>query len=465
MLRVARLRPTIDSGVTLAGAVFRPGPFAWRSGLRLSDVIGSVDELRPNADQGYVIIRREMPPDRRVAVLSADLTAALSARGSAADVQLLPRDQITVFDLEPGRERVIKPIMDELRLQSALDRPTQVVRVEGMVRVPGEYPLEPGMRVSDLVRAGGNLQSAAYGGKAELARYRVVDGESRRTELIEIDLAAVRRNEAAADLPLQPFDHLLIKETPDWGAQEAVTLVGEVRFPGTYPIRRGETLHELLNRAGGLSSLAFARGAAFTRSELREREQKQLDQLGDRLQIDLASLSLQAAAANQAGASQALVAGQQLLAQLKQSQAVGRLVIDLQGIMEQEPGGAKDVVLKGGDQLVVPKQRQEVTVIGEVQSVTSHFYRKDLARDDYIGLSGGLTRKADKKKIYVVRTDGSVVAGNGSLFRRQYDVSILPGDTIVVPLDTERMPRLPFWTAITQIVYYLAVSVAAVNSF
>jgi hypothetical protein len=70
-LRVAMLRPTLDSGVTLQGEVHRPGYFAWREGLRLSDVVGSVNELKPNADQRYLLIRRELPPNRRVAVVSA----------------------------------------------------------------------------------------------------------------------------------------------------------------------------------------------------------------------------------------------------------------------------------------------------------------------------------------------------------------------------------------------------------
>jgi polysaccharide biosynthesis/export protein len=88
-LRVLRLRPTVDAGVSIEGHVFRPGLVAWREGLRLSDVIGSVDELKPNADLGYVLVRRELQPDRRVAVLSADLGAALRAPGSRADLPLV----------------------------------------------------------------------------------------------------------------------------------------------------------------------------------------------------------------------------------------------------------------------------------------------------------------------------------------------------------------------------------------
>jgi polysaccharide export outer membrane protein len=465
ILRIARLRPQIDAGVELEGYVHRPGPLAWREGLRLSDVIGSVDELKPNADQNYVLIRREMGPDRRISILSADLTAALAAPGSGADVPLAPRDRIIVFDLAPGRERIIQPLLDELTLQSSLARPTEVVQIGGSVKAPGEYPLEPGMRISDLLRAGGNLDPAAFGGSAELSRYTLNDAGERRTELIVVDLAAVRRGDSNADILLQSADHLIIKETPDWRGRESVTLRGEVRFPGTYPIRRGETLLQLLERAGGLTTLAFPEGSAFTRRDLKEIEQQQLDRLAERLRSDLAALALQAANAGQASASEALQSGQSLLSQLQDAQATGRFVIDLPGLLAMEQGSVKDVLLRDGDELVIPKRRQEVSVIGEVQNATSHLYLPDLGRDDYVYLSGGTTKKADRGRIHIVRADGSVATRRGSWLARSYDVAIKPGDTIVVPLDTERMPRLPFWQAVTQILYNVAVSVAAVNSF
>jgi protein involved in polysaccharide export with SLBB domain len=464
-LRIARLRPQLDSGVMLQGFVHRPGPMAWREGLRLSDVIGSIDELQADADSHYILIRREAGPDRHVEVLSADLVAALQQRGSAADILLQPRDQITVFDLAPGRERIIKPLLDELRLQSGLSRPTEVVRVEGRVKVPGEYPLESDMRISDLLRAGGNLDAAAFGGKAELARYEITADGTRQTEVIEVDLGAIRAGNRQADLPLRAFDFLLVKETPDWTDQESVTLSGEVRFPGKYPVRRGETLYEVIQRAGGLTPRAFARGSAFTRLYLRENERLLKESLAERMRSDLASLALQAAAANQAGASQALAAGQGVLEQLKAAQPVGRMVIDLPGLIAGGKGSAKDIALRDGDLLVVPQQRQEVTVIGEVQNPSSRLYSENLRRDDYIRLSGGTTRKADRGKIYVVHADGSVMTQQGGLLRRSYDVAMQPGDTVIVPLDTERMPRLPFWQAVTQIIYNLAVSVAAINSF
>ncbi len=464
-LRVLRLRPTLDSGVVLEGFVFRPGAVAWREGLRLTDVIASVDELKPNADLGYILIRRELPPDRRVTVLSADLSAALRSPGSRADPELARRDRVIVFDSEAGRRQALDPLLAELRRQADPDRPTAIVRVDGRVKAAGEYPLEPGMRVGDLVRAGGGLQDAAFGGRAELVRFKT-SGDGRMTVLIDIDLAAAQSGDPVANVVLQPFDVLNIKETPKWTERQQITLSGEVRFPGNYPIRRGETLRSVLDRAGGFTDLAFPSGAVFTRKELQEREQLQVDRLADRLQTNLAASALQSAQANQNQAGQALAVGQSLLAQLKTTKAVGRLVIDLNRVVAAPVGSASDVFLRDGDRLIIPKLRQEVTVIGEVQNSTSHFYRAGLSRDDYIGFSGGLTRKADDRQIYVVRADGSVIAsGSRGWFHRGSQVAMNPGDTVVVPLATDRLPPLPLWQAVTQIIYNIAIAAAAVKVF
>ncbi len=365
-----------------------------------------------------------------------------------------------MFDLAPGRDRIIQPLLDELRLQSDITRPAEIVSVRGRVKVPGEYPLEPGMRVGDLLRAGGNLEPEAYGGSAELARYTITPTGVRETNLVTIDLAALRRGDAGANLQLQSYDYLLVQEAPDWGQQETITLRGEVRFPGTYPIRKGETLHEVLDRAGGLTTQAFPDGSAFTRADLKALEQIQLDKLAESMRADLVALSMQAARVGQGNAGEALLAGQSLLSQLQAARATGRFVIDLPELLRTEIRSSSDVTLRGGDELYIPRRRQEVTVIGEVQNSSSYLYQLKLSRSNYIEMSGGTTRRADRGQIYVVRADGRVATRSGA-----GGTAIRPGDTIVVPVDAERMPRLPFWQAVTQILYNVAVSVAAVNSF
>jgi polysaccharide export outer membrane protein len=321
------------------------------------------------------------------------------------------------------------------------------------------------MTVRYLIRAGGGLSAAAYGGTAELARYMVVNGDSRRTQLIKVDLAAVLRGDPAANLTLQAFDTLSVKEIQAWSDQEAIELRGEVKFPGRYSIRRGETLKSVLVRAGGLTDYAFPEGGIFLRKELREREQRQIDMLAVRMQNDIAFVALQGAAANQSGAVSALTVGQSLLAQLQQARSVGRLVINLPNLLRSPTGSQYDVTLHDGDQLLVPKFQQEVSVIGEVATATSHLYRPGLSRDGYIALSGGETNRADSGRIYIVRADGSVIANTGSRwFSTGSGTPINPGDTIVVPLNAEHLPPLPLWQAVTQILYNVSIAILAIHS-
>ncbi len=466
VLRVTRLKPTLDEGVVVAGQVFRPGSYAWEPGLTLSRVLPSLDELMPDADPHYVLVRRVDPATKRISALSADLAAALAAPGSPADLPLQARDRLTVFDLNANRETVVRPLMEELQLQATQEHPLAVANISGSVKAKGDYPLEPEMRVADLIRAGGGLDTAAYNGGAELSRYVIENGQSRRTQVIPIDLAAVQRGEASANLALQPYDRLYIKEVSGWQDQDQITLRGEVRFPGTYPIKRGESLRSVVERAGGLTDQAFVDGSVFMRKDLKVREQEQLDRLAERLQNDLAAATMMAARGGQSGAGQAYSVGQTLLSQIKASKAIGRLVINLKGAIAASPGTPEEVLVRDGDELVIPKKNQEITVIGEVQNATSHIYDPELSRDDYISMSGGTTRQADMKHVYVVHADGSVDATHTRWWLPHVGATpIRAGDTVVVPLNAERMPSLPIWQSASTIFYNLIVAWAAIRTF
>ncbi|MEL7375297.1 MAG: hypothetical protein AAGJ36_12655, partial [Pseudomonadota bacterium] len=197
------------------------------------------------------------------------------------------------------------------------------------------------------------------------------------------------------------------------------------------------------------------------RENLKQRESEQIDVLVTRLEADLAALALQGP-----DAQQAFTLGQSLLAQLRETEATGRLVIDLNELVVSGQGATSDIVLRDGDRLLVPQQTQEVTVIGEVQYATSHLYDAEYDRDDYISRSGGLTGKADGRRIYVVRANGQVVAGTTTAWlRRVGGTEIRAGDTIVVPIDTDRIAPLTLWSNVTQIIFNLAVAVSAINSF
>ena len=457
VLRIPANLAQLESSVRLAGNVFQPGIYQWRQGLRLADLLPAPELIKPLSDLNYVLIRREVAPNVEIEAVSADLQAAWRDPTGPANVLLRARDTVYVFHLETGRLEVVAPLIDELQAQAAPHEPLPVVRVGGQVRAPGEYPLEAGMRISDLLRAGGGLSEAAYATDAELTRYTVVNGEYRETELVTINLAAVVRGDRSADLPIGSYDYLNIKEVSRWRGEESVTIRGEVVFPGTYPIRRGEKLSSLLARAGGLTDLAFPQGSVFTRVEIQEREREQLELLAQRLERDLATVAV-----TEPSAGDALTAGQALLDQLRNTTPTGRWVIRLDDLVGGVEGA--DVVLKDGDTLLVPDERQEVSVLGEVQYATSHVFSSGLGRDDYINRSGGLGQRADKKRIYVVRANGEVVANTGAgWFQRDAGSEIQRGDSIVVPIDVDQ--PLTRWSAITQIVYNLAIAAAAVNSF
>jgi protein involved in polysaccharide export with SLBB domain len=458
-LSVPEVLPSLEGTVVLAGHVYRPGSYQWRSGMKLTDLIGSVDLLKPGADTGYVLIRREIDKGQSIDVLSTNLQQAFDNPSSSANIALRSSDTVNVFSRELGRQRVVEPLLEELRLQASVEKPAQKVQVAGLVRAPGIYPLEANMRVSDLIRAGGNLSEAAYVLEAELTRYAVSRGEGREIEIEKVDLDAILRGDSSADLVLRPHDYLIINQIPEWNTTWTVSLEGEVKFPGLYRVRRGETLAEVLERAGGMTEAAYPEGVVFLRESLREQEQEQIDALSQRLEADLATLSLQRADAN---GGETLATGRELLGQLRKTPATGRLVIDL----TNSSASVAVLEMRDGDRLLIPTRPQVVTVLGETQQNTSHLYQDNLSRDDYIGLSGGLTRRADRKLIYVVRANGAVVAGNRSKwFGRRGQSEILPGDTIVVPLDTDRMRPLTFWGSVTQILYQGAIAVAAVRTF
>jgi len=444
--------------VTISGHVRFPGEYPLEAGMTLSDLIRAGD-LQPQPAMDYVMVTREIAPDRRIEVLSTRLGEAIDNPDSAADIALAARDRVRVFGLTENRAETIGPVIDQLRSQARIDNPEKVVSAVGLVAFPGQYPLEENMRVSDLVRAAGNLRQQAYTLSAELVRYQVFEDKIRETMRLPVELSAALAGAEKEDLPLRPFDALHLKQMPDWNEQRRVEIQGEVLFPGTYVVGKDETLLDLIDRAGGFNDRAFLDGSVFLREELREKEQRNLDRIRERLKSDLAAISLEQA--QESEKSEALNLAQGLVQQLEGTQAVGRLVIDLQAIVY---GTASDIVLQDQDRIFVPDRPQEVSVLGEVNFPTSHIFVPDLSQDDYIERSGGFTYKADKGRTYVIRANGEVLGASTSWFSIDKSPDIRVGDTIVVPLNADRIRPLNLWASIAQIIYQISLSIAAANS-
>ncbi|VAW77023.1 Polysialic acid transport protein KpsD precursor [hydrothermal vent metagenome] len=465
-LHVFSILEKMEDIVLLSGHVNRPGGYQWHPGMRLSDLVHSIkDDLLPRPDLGYALIRRELMPDQRIDILSVRLGQALQHPQSKDNIQLQSRDEVIVFGASEDRREAVDELVELLEQQASFRQPARTVRIGGVVRHPGNYPLETPMKVSDLVRAGGGLAEAAYALGAELTRYAVIDGSYREIAHVDVDLARILKGENDADFVLQPHDVLSIKRLPEWATAGTVEIRGEVRFPGTYPIARGEQLSKLLERAGGFTDMAFPQGAVFLREELRKRERQRIDEMSRRLESDLAAVSLKLAQEKD-GNTGSLDVVRELGEQLRSIEPIGRLVINLPKLVKDTRDGRRsdyDVTLADGDRLYIPPITQEVTVTGEVFYPTSHLYAKGLDRDRYINMSGGATSKADTRRTYVIRADGSVEAGK-SWYQGMSGSNIKPGDTIVVPLDVESVRPITMWTNVSQIIYQLAITAASANA-
>lgn len=464
-LYIDAIKDRLDDIVSLAGHVYYPGSFAWRDGMRLSDLISSLAQFPPGLDLDYAILSRENPVTGDLSAIKFSPLSVVQSIKGKDDLALKSRDQIILFSINGSRYEQLEPLMEKLKVQAKYNEPQQIVDINGTVRFPGAYPLTAGMGVKDLITAGGGLTEAAYSGTFEVSRRDLSDPEMARVEILVRNLSDLLRSDSNQFL-LQPKDVVTIKIVPEYQETDTVVLSGEVIFPGEYKIARGEMLSSVIARAGGFTDHAFVDGAVFSRLELREAEAEALADLRRRVSLQLASERLTDLNSDVTIDDQSTAIQQEALAQLSSAEAIGRLVIPLASILK---GTVNDVILKEGDRLTIPSFRQEVTVIGEVQRPTSHLFDKSLRIKDYLEASGGFTDNADAGKVYIIRASGEVVMPyrKGLLKFLSMSQKIETGDAIVVPIDTDKseIQGISLLAEVSKIIYELALGAAAINSF
>nr|WP_164503555.1 SLBB domain-containing protein [Pleionea sediminis] len=442
--------------VKLSGHVYRPKKVAWRPNLKVSDLVQSFDTFKPLPQLDSAILLRKTLPLYSLDIEVVNLSEALSNKSSTANKVLNPQDELIILGYSEERDSVLEPVIEMLKKQASSKHSTKTISVSGMVRYPGEYPLANNMTVSELIKLAGGLAESAYTLSGEVTRVSLKDPE--KTSIKHFVISLDQGSNESESFILQSRDVLNIRQRPEFREFASVEVMGEVKFPGTYRIKKGETLKDLMKRAGGFTDFAHIEAAVFTRVELKERETKQLKELRERLKSDIANSQLEQ---SNTGKNANLSSLEQLMESLGTTEALGRLVVDLKEILSSD---SENVILKDGDILVIPSFRQEVSVVGEVQYPTSHLYNSDLSFEEYIERSGGETDKADDERIYIVKADGSVVLPYKSGWINATGVSIEPGDTIVVPLDVDATNDLALWTNVSQIVYQLALGAAAFSS-
>jgi protein involved in polysaccharide export with SLBB domain len=255
-----------------------------------------------------------------------------------------------------------------------------------------------------------------------------------------------------------------------------VKLEGEFAASGVYSVLPGETLRQLLVRAGGLSPDAYLYASEFTRDSVRRAERQRIIEYANALESEITARSANLASSavtdrDAAAAQESGTQARQTLDRLRQAQPTGRIVFqlkpDAQGI-----SALPDLPLEDGDRFVVPKRPSNVSVQGQVYNANAFVYEKGKRVKDYLYLAGGPDRNADKKREFILRADGSVVSyqygsslGQRALFvdHNFEDIAMLPGDTIVVPPNIEKGSVLRNLTDISTILTGFGLGAAAIQ--
>ena len=441
IITITPILPYSDKTLYLQGHVFRPGKYPYRDGIKVTDIIGSFDDLLPEpADRAEIV--RLRPPDYRPSVIAFNLREVLEKRVEAPNLQ--PFDTIRIF----GRYEADAP----------------KVSIYGEVLRPGEYPLSERMGAADLLRMAGGFKRSAYTESADLSSYAIVNGDHVELEHREVPIGRALAGEPDTDVLLKPGDVLTIRQLGGWNdIGGAINVSGEVLHPGRYGIQEGERLSSILKRAGGFLPEAYPYGAVLERDQVRQLSVKSRDELIQKLQTQ----SLSGDGTGRPESAAVARQRQALIDRLKQIQPSGRMVIHISGQIEKWENTAVDVEVRSGDTLIIPRRPNFILVAGQVYNPTAITYSAGKHAGWYLRQAGGPTTLGNKKEIFVVRANGSVVGRNSSQWWSGNVLSTVlqPGDTIFVPERILAGDKLKLFAESAQVLSGLAVAARVAISF
>lgn len=420
--------------VSVGGAVREPGVYRTSGQIHLRDAIELAGGVTPDADLGSVQVFHYLP-NSEMNVVSASLEKVMEA-DPHANLLLGPRDTVLVH-------------------RSLAQSDPATVYVEGQVAHPGRYPLAVGMRVSDLVHVAGGLSRSADDRNASLTRYDWSGSGQITGQHVEVRLTSALEGKSATDLLLRNGDVLTVRQVEGWNDLGAsIEVKGEVKHPGRYGIRPGETLSSVLERAGGFTNQAYPYGALLERKDVRKIQMRSYQELIDRVRESQNNLQSKLITVSDHDKKVAMETGyeqwQDTLRTLVHNPPVGRVVVHISSKINRWAHSPDDIQVRSGDVLIVPKRPSYVMVQGQVYNPTAASYQPGRSAKWYLSQAGGPTNLANRKAIFVIRADGSVVGAQGfSLWRgNPLDATLYPGDTVVVP--EKPVIASPQWKSIFQ---------------
>ncbi len=390
-LYVGKILERYRNKVNIVGAVFNPGNYQYTEGLMLSTLIKKANGLKENAFLSRGTISR-LKPNYTPENLSFNVVNVIEGK---EDYKLKPNDAVFISSIDDMQEK-------------------QTIAIWGEVQEMGVYQYGENITLGDLILMAGGFTEAASQSSIEVMRrlsYEEADKSAGKTsQLFQFGVNRdLRLDDDGSSFVLMPYDEIFVHFMPGFKKNSVVTMSGQIMYAGNYGLAsRTERISEVIERAGGLTSYAYPKGAKLIREYELSKEEKAIrtelmkkDSTLRFTDLDFETVS-----------------------------------IDLEKILNN-PGTRDDIFLEHGDVIEIPAMLQTVKVSGEVLNPSSSVFVKGLSSKQYIHRSGGFSLNAKKGKTYILYPNGSSAAAKSYFFFRKYP-KITPGAEVVIPRRPER---------------------------
>ena len=403
VLTVNKVIDKFENRITIEGAVYRPGKFEFTPGLTVKDLISKAAGVNDRAFLGRGLL---FSTKDGVTETATPFSVSEVLSGSKS-IELQPDDRVKIFNKYDLTE-------------------SYTLSIDGAVNKPVTIPYVKNMTVEDLVLLGGGFTDGANENKIDI--YRQVNDDSYETLSKNFKVSANGKLtlEDGSSFILQPNDRVSVRRLRGYSEQIKVAVSGEANYPGNYTIeRKDEKISDLLERAGGVTQYAFVEGATLVRKNPFYKEKTQKNIFEELVEKE-----------NVTGTQDSTSTEENTLKNREEF----RVGINLEKIIANK--GSKDnLVLKSGDQLIIPSTKQTVKVEGEVLVPSLVRFDKSMTLSDYINKSGGFSSDAKKGKTYVVYANGDIASTKHFLFFRSFP-KLEPGAAILVPAKRENRHTL-----------------------
>ena len=392
VLNISAMLDRFENKLEIKGAVYRPGIYQYSGQLNtVKQLVEKAEGVMGDAFLGRAVLHRERE-DLTKEVIQVDLKNILN--GTKPDIALKRNDQLYI------------PSIHDLQDVGTLT-------VFGEVARPGSFPFAENMTLEDLIIQAGGLLESASTVKVDVSR-RIKNNKSTEASATigEMYTFALKDGfvvDGEAGFVLKPYDQVYVRRSPGYQPQVNVTVTGEILYDGTYALTsKSERLSDLVQKAGGVTPYAYVKGAKLMRKANAEEIARMKDVL-EMMQREMGNASMDSL-------------------KLEAATTTYSVGIDLEAALKN-PGSDADIVLREGDQLILPELVNTVKINGAVMFPNTVAYNKKMTVKDYISQAGGYANGARKTKAFIIYMNGQVAKVNGA-----GRGMVEPGCEIIVPI-------------------------------